>query len=228
VPAPAVSFGEPISAAEPAAVRDAVLVSSTGQRFDIASLRGKIVVLSDMMTLCQESCPLDTANLVAAARAVQAAGLSDRFAFLSLTIDPVRDDLRHLAAYRSLYRPAPADWTVATGTPSGVAALWKTLGTVIKRVPDGSSPPHDWLTHAPLHYDLTHSDEVFFFDAAGTERFLLEGVPHVAAGAPIPSELRRFMDGEGRQNLRHPQPGAWTLPQLMQVLSWLAGHNITS
>jgi protein SCO1/2 len=197
-------------------------------RFDFASLRGKIVVLSDMMTLCQESCPLDTANVVAAARAVQAAGLDDRFAFLSLTIDPTRDDLRHLAAYRALYRPAPADWSVATGTPSGVAAVWKALGTFIQRVPDGASPPRDWLTHAPLRYDLTHSDEVFFFDAAGKERFLLEGVPHVAARAQIPSQLRRFMDGAGRRNVHHPRPGAWTLPQMMQVLSWLVGQNIPS
>jgi len=202
------------------------LVSSTGARFDLQQLAGKVVVISDMMTLCQETCPLDTANVVAAARAVQHAGLSSHVAFLSITIDPGRDTVARLAAYRKLYGATPADWQVATGAPAALAAFWKTLGVYIQKVPDTPPAPRDWLTGKPLTYDLTHSDEVFFLDGHGHERFLLEGAPHLGAGAPLPATLRNFLDATGRANLTHPDANDWTLPQELQVLSWLAGQAI--
>jgi protein SCO1/2 len=98
-------------------VRHATLGSSSGTRFDLAGLTGEVVVISDMTMLCQETCPLDTANVVAAARSGEHAGLGDRITFLSITIDPRRDTPLRLAAYRRLYGAAPADWMLATGTP---------------------------------------------------------------------------------------------------------------
>jgi cytochrome oxidase Cu insertion factor (SCO1/SenC/PrrC family) len=224
--APGARIGQRLDVVLPAAAANAILVSSTGRRFSIASLRGKIVVISDAMTLCQETCPLDTANLVAAARAAERAGIGSRFVFLSVTVDPRRDTPAQLAAYRRLFTPAPADWLTATGSPAQLAAMWHALGVYIKRVPDSPPLPHNWRTGAPLHYDITHSDEVFFVDRSGQERFLLEGAPHLAPDAPIPPRLLRFMDATGHRNITHPMKLAWTLPQELQVLSWLAGKRI--
>jgi protein SCO1/2 len=207
-------------------VRDTTLVTSTGRRLDLAQLAGKVVVISDMMTLCQETCPLDTANVVAAARDAQRAGLDGKIVFLSVTIDPARDTLARLTAYRRLYAPAPADWLTATGAPASLTGFWKQLGVDIQTVPDTPPSPKDWLTGKPLTYDLTHSDEVFFLDRHGHERFLLEGAPHVAPGAPLPATLRRFMDASGRANLTHPDSQAWTLPQELEVLAWLTRHPV--
>lgn len=223
---PAPSIGQTMDAQLPAAVTNMPLIASNGQRLTLASLAGEVVVISDFMTLCQETCPLDTANVVAAARAVHAAGLSDKVAFLSITIDPARDTRARLAAYRRLYGAVPANWFVLTGTRHDLTVLWKTLGVYIKKVPDTTPAPTDWLTGKPLSYDLTHSDEVFFLDGTGRERFLLDGAPHVAPGAPIPTALRRFMDAKGEKNLTHPDPIAWTLPQAVQVLSWLIGQDV--
>jgi protein SCO1/2 len=224
--APGASVGQRIDAALPGAVTAPVLVASTGRRVSLASLSGRVLVVSDMMTLCQETCPLDTANVVAAAQAVERAGLGSKVEFLSISIDPRRDTPERLAAYRKLYAPAPADWLVATGTSAQLASLWKALGVYIQRVPDTPPAPRDWLTGTPLTYDLTHSDEVFFIDRRGHERFVLDGPPHVSSGAPIPARLKKFLDGDGRQNLTHPNTHAWTLPQELQVLSWLLGHRI--
>ncbi len=224
--APGPSVGEQLDAPLPATVRDAPLISSAAQNLDLAALAGKVVVVSDMMTLCQETCPLDTANLVAAARVVEQAGLGSKVEFVSITIDPTRDDPTRLAAFRRLYAPAPADWMVLTGAPPSLSLLWQALGVYIQKVPDTSPAPRDWLTGKPLSYDLTHSDETFFVDPRGHERFLLEGAPHVAPGAPIPPTLLHFMDATGHANLTHPDPQAWTLPQALQVLSWLTGQHI--
>lgn len=226
VPAPNASVGQAVDQPMPVPVDAAVLVSSTGQRLDMSSLTGKVVVISDMMTLCQSTCPLDTANVVAAANAVEAAGLGSKIEFLSITIDPQRDTVARLAAYRKLYEPAPADWTVATGTAQQLSAFWNALGVYIQKVPDTPPAPRDWLTGQPLTYDLIHSDDLFFVDSHGHERFLLGGAAKVGPGAPIPSALAKFMDAAGHANLAHPDPQAWTLPQELQVASWLVEHPI--
>lgn len=223
---PGPRIGQPINAQLPAAISDAVLVSSSGFRFTLASLRGKVVVVSDVMTLCQESCPLDTADVVAAARAAARNGLGKKIAFLSITIDPRRDTPAQLAAYRRQFAPAPSDWTTATGAPQTLHAFWKAFGVYIKRVPDQPPLPRNWRTGKPLTYDLTHSDEVFFLDQHGRERFLLDGVPHLAPGTTIPPTLNKFLDAKGHQNVTSPSKLAWTLPQELRVLSWLTGKRI--
>jgi protein SCO1/2 len=210
----------------PSSVIDTVLVSSSGRRFTLVSLHGKVVIVSDVMTLCQETCPLDTANVVAAARAVQRAKLGKQVVFLSITIDPQRDTIAQLAAYRRLFAPAPPDWITATGTRAGLAAFWKAFGVYIHRVPDHRPLPRNWRTGRPLTYDLTHSDEVFFLDRQGRERFVLDGTPHVAAGSLIPATLRKFLDAKGHHNVMRPGGFAWTLPQALDVLSWLLNHRV--
>jgi protein SCO1/2 len=151
------------------------------------ALRGKVVVMSDMVTLCQGTCPLDTADLVAAARQVHAAGLSARVAFLSITLDPRRDTRARLAAYRRQYRPAPRDWYVLTGSPTTINRLWDALGVYRRIVPETG---RDQLTGAAMTYDVTHSDEVFFLDAHSRERCTIHGVPHIAPRSTVPPELR--------------------------------------
>jgi protein SCO1/2 len=84
-------------------------------------------------------------------------------------------------------------------------------------------PPRNWRTGVPLTYDVTHSDEVFFL-RGGHERFVLEGMPHLASGSEIPDRIRRFMSAEGRHNVAHPQAYAWTTGQAAHVVSWLLGQ----
>jgi protein SCO1/2 len=104
--------------------------------------------------------------------------------------------------------------------------LWKQLGVYIERVPDTPPAPRNWRTGQPLTYDLTHSDEVFFLDRQGHERFLFDGAPHVAPGAPVPAALSKFLDAQGHKNLTQPDSLAWTLPQELDVLSWLTDREI--
>lgn len=223
---PAPSVGTRDDRALPADVRMLPLVDDHGRATSLAAFHGRIVVISDMMTLCQETCPLDTANVVATARAVTAAGLGDRIEFASITVDPERDTPARLAAYRALFDPPPADWTVLTGSPDTLNRLWRFLGVYHQKVPETGPAPKDWLTGGPLTYDVTHSDLVFFVDADGTDRFTLDGAGHVGAGDRLPAALGSFLNAEGRRNLVHPESGTWTVPQALDVLSWLAGQRI--
>jgi cytochrome oxidase Cu insertion factor (SCO1/SenC/PrrC family) len=222
VAAPGQGVGTQLDGAIPAAITDLRLVDSTGHARHLSDFAGKVVVISDSMSLCQESCPLDTATVVRTARAVAAAGLSSKVEFLTVTVDPVRDTVPQLAAYRKLY-DGPANWLALTGSPADVQALWKYFGVYTKKVADDVRPPTNWRTGKPLTYDIEHSDEVFFLDAHGHERFILEGMPAVAGRSAIPGKLYKFLSKQGRGNVNHPAAADWTEPQAVSVLSWL--HN---
>ncbi len=226
VPPPGGTLGQPFDHPAATAVLDAPLVTSDGRHLKLSSFGGKALVISDFMSLCQESCPMDTANVVVAARDAERAGLGKKIEFVSVTVDPHRDTLAQLAAYRKLYTPAPANWIVLTGSPTVLGEFWKALGVYVHKTTDTPPLPHNWRTGKPLKYDITHSDAVFFVDASGHERFLLGGIPYVAGNDSIPPTLLAFMDAEGHQNLKHPPQGAWTVGQELQILSWMMQHHI--
>lgn len=214
-------IGTPLNSSIPTSIRNLRFTTSDGKQVSLADLTGRIVVLSDVMTLCQETCPIDTATVVRTARAEKRSSGGKPPVFVSLTVDPARDTTTQLSAYRRLFTDPPPDWQAWTGSATNVAKLWNFFGVWRKRVADDPGPtPHNWRTGAPLTYDVQHSDEVFFIDASGRERFVLEGTPYATAGS-IPSTLRRFMDADGRKNLDSPASTAWTETQAETVLRWL-------
>ncbi|MGH3500228.1 MAG: SCO family protein [Nocardioidaceae bacterium] len=226
--APGPSVGTKLDKPVSSSVLSIPMVDAHGHRHTLGDFAGKVVVISDSMTLCQETCPIDTSTVVQTARDVEKAGLGDDVEFLTITVDPHRDTPKRLRAYRRLFGAAPADWMTLTGTTAHIHQLWKHLGVYWKRVPGDSPAPKDWMTGAPLTYDVEHSDEVFFFGGHQHERFLLEGPPHISSTSAIPKTLYTFMTDEGHHNTVHPKPTAWTAGQALHVISWLSGHQIRS
>ncbi|MEO7070522.1 MAG: SCO family protein [Nostocoides sp.] len=219
--APGSEVGTRIDVPLPARLAALPLRTSTGATLTLSSLHGKVVALSDAMTLCQQTCPMDTAAVVQTARMVDAAGSGNGVVFLSLTVDPQRDDQAQLAAYRALFSPPPSNWLTLTGTVAEVDAIWDYLGVWRQKVAEPSGPsPTNWLTGAPLTYDVQHSDEVFFFGSDGHERFILEGPPHVTTGQ-VPRTLLGFMDAAGHSGLSAPPVTDWTSAQARDVIRWL-------
>lgn len=210
-------IGTPLNSAIPAKIRNLSFTTSSGKRTSLADLAGRLIVISDVMTLCQETCPIDTATVVQTARA-ERTNSSKPPVFISLTVDPGRDTTTQLKAYRKLFTDPPANWQAWTGSTKNVNALWDYFGVWRKRVPDDPGPaPHNWRTGTPLTYDIQHSDELFFLDAAGHERFVLEGTPYAPTGT-VPKALRDFMSAEGHKNLTSPVSTAWTEAQAKTVL----------
>jgi protein SCO1/2 len=223
VAAPGQNLGTRVDTAVPRSLLQLPLRDQDGRVRHLAEFAGKVLVVSDAMTLCQETCPLDTAELVQTARQVDAAGRGKDVAFLSITVDPERDTPARLAAYRGLFHHPPANWTLLTGSAADVHRLWKWFGVYWHKVPQKERRrPRDWLTGKPLTYDVTHSDEVFFL-RNGRERFVIEGMPHLASGSEIPRRIYRFMSAEGRHNVAHPHPYSWTSAQAARVVRWLLG-----
>lgn len=212
--------GTQVDAAVPMTLLNLPLTDQAGKHVTLESFKGRVLVLSDMLTLCQETCAIGTASMLQAARAVDHAGLASKIEFLSITIDPGRDDPHHLAAYQRLFGRLP-NWELLTGSAADVNELWDKLGIWRRTVSLSPPYPHDWLTGQPLTVDIQHSDDLIFIDAQQHFRFEIDGPGSVPAANAIPKALFAFMDQLGHQNVRSPSPGSWSSPQVVKVLRWL-------
>ena len=221
---PSAYLGTLLDKPVPESVADLPLTTDTGQVTSLAALHGQVVVLADFLTLCQETCPLTTGNLLMMDRAVTAAGLARRVRFVELTVDPGRDTPSRLRAYRKLVG-APANWSLLTSSPAVIERIWRYFGVWYQQVPEGRPPGVDWLTGRPLTYDVSHQDALFYLDARGRERFGVVGSPN-ATGAPIPPALHRFLSAQGRRNLSHPDPSTWTAAEALSPVAWLTRRPI--
>jgi cytochrome oxidase Cu insertion factor (SCO1/SenC/PrrC family) len=223
-PPPPALVGTELNHQVPTALLNLPMTDQDGARVTLGSFRGKIVVVSDMMTLCQETCAIGTAAMLQAARVVDHAGLTREIEFLSITIDPGRDDRRHLAAYRRLFGSVP-NWELLTGASHDINELWNRLGVWRHTVRLTPPYPRDWLTHRPATVDIQHSDDLIFIDRGSRFRFEIDGPGAVHSAKTLPARIYRFMDALGHRNVRDPSAGSWSAAQVLSVLRWLADEG---
>ena len=222
--APSAYLGTVVDTPVPASVADLPLTTDTGQVTSLAAWRGQVVVLADFLTLCQETCPLTTGNLLMMDRAVTAGGLGPRVHFVELTVDPSRDTPFRLRAYRKLVG-APANLSLLTGSPAVIGQIWRYFRVWYQRIAEDRPPGTDWLTGRTLSYDVDHEDTLVYLDARGRERFVVVGNPNAKA-APIAPALRRFLSVQGRAGLSHPDASTWTAAEALSPIAWLTGKTI--
>jgi len=221
---PSAYLGTVVDRTVPAGIADLPLTTDAGQPTSLGAWRGQVVVLADFLTLCQETCPLTTGNLLMMDRAVSAAGLGRRVRFAELTVDPGRDTPSRLRAYRKLIG-APANWLLLTAPPAVVERIWRYFGVWYQHVGEDRPPATDWLTGRALTYDVDHADALLYLDASGRLRFVVMGAPN-ASGAPVAPALRRFLDAKGLANLDHPDASTWTAADGLSPIAWLTKRQI--
>ncbi|HUI04369.1 MAG TPA: SCO family protein [Acidimicrobiales bacterium] len=220
--APGASWGVVQNRAVPASVLRIPLVDQNGRARPLASFGGRILVLTPFMTSCQETCPITTGAFLQMRADVRAAGLGGAVTFAEVSIDPGRDVPSRMAAYAQL---TGADWPLLTGTAADLAALWRYFGVFYQRVPEDDPPGVDWQTGRPYTYDVNHTDGFIVLDPHLHERFATGAAPDLAGGRLAPP-LAALLDDEGRHDLAHPAPGAWTVPEGLDVVGWVAGRTI--
>jgi protein SCO1/2 len=193
-----------------------------GQSVTLRSLHGKIVVLAPELTLCQETCPMTSANMHRAAQWAENGSLSGKVVFVELTVDPWRDTVGRLHAYEQLYGALP-DWRLVTGEPRPVQKLWKAIGVSTDRV-YGHDEVVDWMTGKVLRrpYDIHHQDVVFVFDPAGRIRWIRLGRPDARHDPALPGSMSRFLNDEGHQNYHAPGVDSWTAQDVEQAVRYVS------
>jgi protein SCO1/2 len=206
----------------PHGVLQVPLVDQEGRATTLDAFRGKIVVLTSFLTSCQETCPLTTGAFLDMGRDLAAAGLAGKVVFIEASVDPGRDVPSRLAAYG---RVTGTDWPLLTGTPGNLKALWRYFGIYYQKVAEGSPPGIDWQTGRPYTYDVNHSDGFIVLDQKLHERFVTGAAPDLA-GHGLQKSLQAMLDAQGFKNLQHPGRGAWTIPEGLQAIGWVAGRSI--
>ena len=222
---PTPTVGTTLDLAVPDAVSSIELTNQDGQKVTLASLHGKTVVLTDFLTLCQEICPLTSANYGVLQRNVATAGLGNDVVFVEATVDPARDTVARLAAYQKLYGAQP-NWEFLTGTEAQIAALWKGFAIDYSKVPGDKPYPTDWLTGKPLLYDVDHQDVVFVLGPDGHRRWLVQGSPDTQGVKP-PTTLLKFLNDSGVKNLASPEAPSWTVADVEQGIAYVTGKPIS-
>ncbi|MEJ0014252.1 MAG: SCO family protein [Actinomycetota bacterium] len=194
----------------PTALLSIPLTDANGKTFTLASLKGKIIVLTDFLTLCNEVCPMISVNMRDIGDAAAKAKLSKSITGLEITVDPKRDNPKRLKAYQSLFNDP--SWTVATSTAAGLKSLWSWFGIYYK-VQSPDDEMIDWMTGKKLTYDVDHTDAVVIIGPNLHWRWLDLGAPAInnpTAKNALPSALYKFLSPAGKVNLIKPEQPTWS------------------
>jgi protein SCO1 len=219
---PPASLGIAEDRAVPASVLDVPLVDQRGRSTSLSALRGKIVVFTPFLSSCQETCPITTGAFLQMRRDIGAAGLGGQVVLAEVSVDPSRDTPSRLAAYSHL---TGTDFPLLTGTTAGLGALWRYFGVYSQKVPEGNPPGIDWQTGAPYSYDVNHSDGFIVLDRRLHARFLTGAAPKLGSHR-LGRALSGMLSAQGRQDLNAPSANAWTVPQGLQAIGWVAGRAV--
>lgn len=214
--APAASLGIVQRRPVPSSLR---LVTADGAPISFRQLRGTVVVLAPFTTAGQATTPLLAANLLAAERALDAAGLAKRVRFVEYSVDPALDTPARLSAYAAR---AGIGWTLLTGSLAQVAAVNRFFYVYAgsAAAPAGAIP--DWQTGRVPTTVVTHSAGYFLLGAGGDERFATSASP-ASAPSTVPRRLRSMLGVDGLQELNDPSVvgPTWTVRDLLDGIGWL-------
>lgn len=197
----------------PLRIADIPLTNQFGRETDLAKFHGRIVVLADFMTSCQEECPITTAALVDVRRLLIKEHLLAKVAIIQVSVDAQRDVPSRLLAYS---RRFGVPFSLLTGTAANLRELWKYFGVYYKRVKEGKPPDINWQTGKPYTFDIVHTDDLFVLGDSGGGLAISQANANV--GGKISSALASLLDGEGRSDLVHPGSGSWSPADLLATL----------
>lgn len=168
-----VSLGEQELSGRLPQVPDFHLVDQDGRAFTNASIAGRTVVLAAFQTTSHETGPLYTGLLLQLRKQLPRGAM-----LVEVSVDPWADTPAALQAYA---QRTGAGWTLATGSPAGLAAFWQPLGVDLSQA------------------DLS-SSTLTVIDGHGYVRDTYQGVPDVNG---LPSRLRSLLDPEGQRELQN-------------------------
>lgn len=102
------------------AVPDFVLVERSGKSTSLADLRGAIWIADFIYTTCQDTCPLQTAEM--AKLQEQLAG-QPGLKLVSISVDPEKDTPQVLSDYANRYKADAGRWLFLTGAKEQITQL---------------------------------------------------------------------------------------------------------
>jgi protein SCO1/2 len=129
------------------------LKDSTGQPFDIASLKGKAVLVTFLYVHCPDVCPLITGNLHTALK--QLGPEAARVQVVAVSTDPRGDRPKAVKKFLAAHQ-VTGEMRYLVGSKSKLAAVWKNWGIVAR--PDQSDP--EKVEHSAPIYGISATGKI--------------------------------------------------------------------
>lgn len=159
------------------------LTDQNGAAVSLASLHGKVVVLTFFDAACNDICPVLGREIVRAEIALGPE--APRVAFVAVNTDPRATGIAATAATSSALGLARyANWYFLTGSLSKLDPAWTHYGVTVEV---------STATHRVAHTDL-----LYFLDTAGRERLGATPFANQSRSGPTTlsnADIRRFGDG---------------------------------
>ncbi|HEV2451469.1 MAG TPA: SCO family protein, partial [Streptosporangiaceae bacterium] len=138
------------------------LIDQRGAAVSLASLRGKVVLLTFFDPVCTSDCPLIGHEFADAARLL--AGQSSRIELAAIVLNPTYRSLPVLQAFdRQEGLSRVPDWLYLTGTLPQLRKVWHDYGMVAQNLPAGAM--------------TLHNDVAYVIDGSGRIRQVLSTDP---------------------------------------------------
>ncbi|MCX8114279.1 MAG: SCO family protein [Burkholderiaceae bacterium] len=112
------------------------LLDPHGKPVQLGELRGRVVLLAFVYTTCTGACPLLSARMARLQARLIDAGLADRVALLSVTVDPERDTPEALARYARKFDARPG-WHFLRDGRERMQAVLAAYDEWTRPLPDG-------------------------------------------------------------------------------------------
>jgi protein SCO1 len=120
------------------------LTSQDGKQILLADLRGKVVAVTFIFTLCSATCPVLT-PMMSLVQDRLGSDFGTNIAFVSITIDPERDTPDVLKLYAQMHGADVPGWSFLSGDPALVQDVIRRYGVFAAKAADGDIE-HSFLT----------------------------------------------------------------------------------
>jgi protein SCO1 len=120
------------------------LTSQDGTQVTLADLRGKVVAVTFIFTLCTSTCPVLT-PMMSFVQDRLGHDFGSKIAFVSITVDPERDTPQVLKAYAQSFGANLDGWSFLTGDPPVIQDVVRRYGVYAAKDETGDVD-HTFLT----------------------------------------------------------------------------------
>jgi protein SCO1 len=167
----AAAFLSPIRPAPPLALHNYL-----GEPVNIASYRGKAVLVTFLYTNCPDVCPLIASNLRVAENLLGSSG-SSKVQLIAVSVDPKGDTRKAVAAFLAQHE-LTGRMKYLVGSPSELARVWQAWGVGSER--DAQQP--QFINHSGLVYGISGSGKrITVYDSTFRPSEIAHDVPLLAA-----------------------------------------------
>ncbi len=160
-------------------LRQIQLVDQKGNQINLASLKGKPVVVDFIYTSCPGLCRTLTQKMARVAERMQS-HIGTEFRMISITVDPEHDGPTQMANYVREQGVDTKGWLFLTGAPQNIDRVLRDFQLRRQRDPDGS---------------VEHITGVFMLGPDGREVREYDG--EVVKAATVLADLQRLLSERG-------------------------------